>query len=585
MPLPIGTVIPASQMSGLQPATVPTPQQTPSAPAVGTTLSADQMRRITMPSQPLPNDPLSGVKDVAHGLFNFGSDAVEGTVANAKSAFQGLEGDVESGAQALQDGASGKQNPIIAGAKTTLRAGVGTVSDLAKLILSPVTGTMEASVKNISDAVSEATPLQDLANSKPVSGALDAVQALTDKLGEIEKNHPDAMKSLYDSVNTALIAAGGEAAPEEMAQTKADVSSIKESLTPDEPPPAPPGSSSSSGLSDEQVQSKIETAQTKVADAYRKSLPLTPTEQLKEANLEAKGRGSVYTTLAKYNISPASEDAVGQLQTLSDKFSTAANLAKQNESKLFNVEDIKNNAFQAIDQNISSASERLAAKDRINTEINDLKTESPNSFNKNAQGQDIANSDIVERLRKTGNNWAQYNKLNPDSVKNGAGSGLADAVRDQVEKEGTFPDYRNLNKEWGDVLHTQDVLEKISNSGKSFKQLGGLSGTIARRVLSGMLGFHSAGIGGAILSELGTEYASKFLSNPDLMTYLNRKIITEYGDAEATPASIQKVTQQVKDYVDTQSNLLKLPAPDNGVTPRVIPLPDKGILQSQANIK
>lgn len=154
-----------------------------------------------------------GVKDiissVGTGLKNFAVDAANGTTEAAKSAFEGLQGDVSSGAQALQDSASGKMNPIVAGGKLVVRSGIGTISDLAKLILSPITGTVSASVKNIADATSEIPAVQKLANTKPVAAGLDFVKSLGDKLNEFETQYPEASKALFDTINVALIAAGG----------------------------------------------------------------------------------------------------------------------------------------------------------------------------------------------------------------------------------------------------------------------------------------------------------------------------------------------------------------------------------------
>ncbi len=311
------------------------------------------------------------------------------------------------------------------------------------------------------------------------------------------------------------------------------------------------------------IESSIKEAKKNVADTYQRSMPLTPSEIMKEKQNLSRTGDNAFTTYAKYNISPASENAISDLSSLSDKFQEAINIAKENEHALFNVDEIKQNAYKEIERNLSSASERTSAKAKLDTEIKDLKDETPGSFHTGAKGEVLANTDIVERLRQTGNSWAEYNKLNPDSVKNASGRGLANSVRDQVEKQGTFPSYREANREWGKVIHAQEVLKKIQDSGKSFKVIGGLSGSIARKIISGVLGYQTGGVAGIIIAELGSEYTSRLLSNPDLRTYFDRKIIEEFGNTDATPESITKLKDEVKNHIDIQDKLLKLPAPSS----------------------
>ncbi len=153
-----------------------------------------------------------GLSDIGTGVKNFATDAFTGTVDAAKSAISGLQGDLESGAAGadqMMRKDSGVSATLEGIAKLGFRGGIGTISDMAKLLLSPITGTLGASVKNISDAVSEIPGVQNVASSKPVAAGLDTVQHLTDKLHEVEKAHPDLMKGLFDTINVLLIAAGG----------------------------------------------------------------------------------------------------------------------------------------------------------------------------------------------------------------------------------------------------------------------------------------------------------------------------------------------------------------------------------------
>lgn len=309
------------------------------------------------------------------------------------------------------------------------------------------------------------------------------------------------------------------------------------------------------------TEEKFNTAINNVADTYKKVLPLTPTQQAKEASLLAKTGDNAYTTMARNGIVPGTSEAPEKLQQISDLYKNATDKAKANESAYFNADEIKKNAFASIDDTLSSETERNAAKDKVSEEVNALVQKNPEKVRLGPNGETKISADLQERLRKTGNDWAQYNKLNPDSVKNATGRGLADAVRDQVDKEGTFPAYREANKEWGKVIHAQDVLQGIEKSGKSFKTPGGFTGSITRKVLSGLLGYHVGGVGGAILSELGSEYGAKIISNPELRTYFDRQIIEKFSGKDATPEAISRLEQQIKDFIDKRETMKALPPP------------------------
>ncbi len=307
-------------------------------------------------------------------------------------------------------------------------------------------------------------------------------------------------------------------------------------------------------------EARFNEAVDNIADQYKKSLPLTPTEKAKEAELLTRTGDNVYTTYAKNGINIGSDEAPARLQEISDQYRSATQHAQANERAYFNVEEIRQNAFKEIDNNLSSEIEREKAKNQVTSEIETLLNKNKNKVILGENGERKISADLQERLRKTGNDWGQYNKFNPNTVKNASGRSLANAVRDQVEKEGTFPAYREANKEWGKIIHAQEILGKIERTGKQFKTPGGLSGAIARRVLSGVLGYHTAGIGGAILTELGSEYGAQILSNPRLRTYFDRRIVEEFAGKNPTPQAIAKLEAEIRAYVDKQAELLKLPA-------------------------
>lgn len=329
------------------------------------------------------------------------------------------------------------------------------------------------------------------------------------------------------------------------------------------------------GIGQEQGQ-RVEQAVQNVANAYEKAIPLTPTQRIAEQQKLRQGGQNLFTTLARYGVNPASEDALTHLGDINQKFSSAIKNAAQNEHTLFNLTQIRNDAIESINKALSSETERQTAIAKLDKELQSLQSGNSSLFQKNAQGETIVPSQIVERLRQTGNSWAQYNKFNPKVIKNATGNALANAVRDTVEKDGSFPAYREANKEWGNIIDAQKTLQKIQDSGKTFRRVGGISGAIAEKLLAGTIGYHSAGLGGTILGLLGEDYASRILSNPSLRTYFDRQIIG-MGESKS-PAVLEKLAKQIQEYVDKKEGQLLLPpASEAGtaVNPRLLPTPQR----------
>jgi hypothetical protein len=317
----------------------------------------------------------------------------------------------------------------------------------------------------------------------------------------------------------------------------------------------------------------VTKAQDNLAKEYQKALPLTPLQQAKEANLLSKRGDNVYTTLAKYNINVGDPQSVAHLQNLSDLFENATQHAQINEYAYFNLDEIKARAFADINSNLPSETARNTAKAKIENELDTLLSKNKSGVIDGQNGTKMINSDLVERLRRTGNSWTNFNMADPEKIGKSTGYALSNAVREQVDKQGTFPAYRTANSEWGKVIHAQKILNKIDASGKTFKTLGGLSGSIARKVLSGTLGYHTGGIGGAILSEMGTEYSAKILSNPEFRTYFDRKLIERFGSSKATPEAIAKLEGEIRAFIDNQEGLLQLPAGGVNSAPMFTPSP------------
>lgn len=312
-----------------------------------------------------------------------------------------------------------------------------------------------------------------------------------------------------------------------------------------------------------QQTSWVPTAEQKIAKVAEDVLPLTPTQKIKQAQMLARTGENDYTVagkLAKYGFSLGDENAIPTLQKISDQFDTAINMAKSNEHGWFNLNTVKTEAVKSINENLTSATERLAAENKLNEEIANLLKEKGVTTHQ-VGNQTYIQADTLDRIRKTGNAWAEYNKLNPDTIKNSAGRALANASRTEAENSGTFPAYREAMKQWGQVIHLQQTLQTMEDSGKVFKGLGGIMQPLTRRLISGGIGMHLGGIPGLVLSELTTEYASKVLSNPDLRTYFERKLVQRFGGTTMTPEAamkngiIKELADQIKAKADETFNM------------------------------
>lgn len=300
-------------------------------------------------------------------------------------------------------------------------------------------------------------------------------------------------------------------------------------------------------------------AQHNVAKAYEKTLNLTPSQRAKEQALLDKTGDNVYTTLVKNHINLGSKQADAQLSNVMNIYEKGIETAQKNEHGLFNINEVVRNSFKEIDEKIPSATARETAKNKIRKEVLLMLKDHNGTIIKNEEKQTLVDSSFMERLRKTGNSWTPFNASDPEKVGKSAGYALANAVRDNVERYGTFPEYRNAMREWGKLIHVQQVLGKLEKSGKAqFRVLGGLSGSISRKILTGTLGYHTGGLGGLILGELGGEYGARVMSNPTLRTYFDRLIINNY-DKKITPEVITKLVNQVEREIEKQNKLLKLP--------------------------
>lgn len=311
----------------------------------------------------------------------------------------------------------------------------------------------------------------------------------------------------------------------------------------------------------------VTKAEKEIAAEYERALPLTAKQKTKEKIRSDKFGENTFDTLAKQRIElkqnpdgTINPEVLDSIDEVSENFAKAADFAKKSENAYFNLDEVQKNAFKYIDDKIQSATARKAAKAKIQNEISDILSEGA-PFEKNVNGENIVKSDIMERLRQIGNAWTPYNSADPERIGASTGYALADAVRDQVEKEGTFASYRALNKEWGKIIHAKKTMQDIVASGKRIKTMGGLSGEIARKVLTGGLGLHSGGITGLILAEMGGDLAARVLTDPSLRTSLERAVIRNSESKLPKNEIIQKVLQEVEEAIQKQADLPRLPAP------------------------
>lgn len=304
-----------------------------------------------------------------------------------------------------------------------------------------------------------------------------------------------------------------------------------------------------------------------VSKEYERALPFSPTEKRKEAERLARSGENLFTTLSKQGI-PLKQTADGKidpvvldhLDDINSLFADTADKISKEEKGYFNLSEIIEDANKKIDSKLESATARRKAKQKIKDEIDDLFNEGVDSL-KNEKGQILVKIDTADRLRQIGNSWTPFNSADPEKIGQSTGNALASAVRANVEKYATIPSTRQFYKEWGHILHAKEKLSNVINTGKTMKTVGGLSGEIARKVLTGGAGFHTGGFGGMILSQLGGDYLAKVFSDPEIRTMVNKTII-ENADKKINPNVIlQKIQSEIDDVIRTRSERLQLPAP------------------------
>ena len=308
----------------------------------------------------------------------------------------------------------------------------------------------------------------------------------------------------------------------------------------------------------------ITKAYENVSKEYERALPFSPTEKRKEAERLARTGENIFTTLSKQGI-PLKQSADGKidpvvldhLDDVNSLFADTADKISQEEKGYFNLSELVKDSLNHIKKNIKSGVAKDNAEENLKNQIESLIRRGEIKPIKNESGDLIVDANSINLLRNVGNELTNFKK---QDFEQSAGYALGDASRKSIEKYATIPSTRQFYKEWGNILHAKEKLSDIIGTGKTMKTIGGLSGEIARKVLTGGAGFHTGGFGGMILSQLGGDYLSKVLSDPEIRTMVNKTII-ENADKKINPNIIlQKIQSEIDDVVRTRSERPQLPA-------------------------
>ena len=290
-------------------------------------------------------------------------------------------------------------------------------------------------------------------------------------------------------------------------------------------------------------------AVSKVADAYDKSLPLTPTQRVAEADLLKKTGTNASHTAAIEGWNIGDQNLAQQMEDTTSHLRSATKDAASQETARFDISKVLADAESGL-SSFASADSRNSAKAEIQKQVQAILAEHPSDVI-TKDGVTTVSSKVMEQIRQAGNEIGRYDMGDVQGVKMNAGRSLANAVRDRVEADGTFPSYRAANKKLAEVIHAKETIGDLLDSGKQFKRIGGLSGAIASKILGGAAGLHAGGLGGMVLGELGTGYAAEILSNPRMRTYFSRKLIEASGE-KPSAAIAEKLKGEVEAFIQKQ---------------------------------
>lgn len=577
-PPAIGQTVSASNFAALQNQSMPAPANTP--PAIGQTVPANVFKMMQT-AQPTYNPSSVGnttddvVQGIGKGIGNFASQAYQALKQSAAKSFQNLQGDITPLAQGLSgqtDQAVTPHNVEIA-ASAAGHATVGTVSDLAQLVLSPITATIGTAINNTADAASDIPAVQGVATSKPVSGGLDVINNAKQAIDDWATAHPSAYKQLSDIVNVAGLAVGGKAAPEDVANTGADLSaakegvsnvidnttqSIKDNLTP--PPPPDAGTvaaqkqATAGAKADTQwmqyakehpasTAAKILTKSPEVADFLGSNQGLNPAAHIEDG---------FYTTL---DTADTLEHTAGEMSSRALRPSLQA--ADYYTPKA-SVSSIVDDAVQDMKKDTSlTPKAKIKVEDNIRSEGEALSAENPN-------GMDLtASHDNKITYARNG----KYNPIGTPSANRIATANryLSSALGKDVETRA--PAELNVGK----------FNEQLSHYYKAADYLRALNGkkapvTLVKQIARGAAKFGGAMIarhliGGDLISDFAGYQIGKFLERHlENMTEPMRGQFLENIRKTASPDELQKIQSFLDNHKAGNPSIPKL-MPANSGTP------------------
>lgn len=298
---------------------------------------------------------------------------------------------------------------------------------------------------------------------------------------------------------------------------------------------------------------------------YEEAIGFNKPKLKKKARQGAMGQSSDLRTLIEEGALPELDEsgrwdvtsAKEKLEELNGVFEEAKGIHTQNEHAWFNLSEALNNVKKDINGTIKSATGRAQANKKLANELRALQAEGIETI-KNNKGEIMVKADTMEKLRQAANSWTPFDRNDVEKINSSLGFALGNAIRDNVEKYGTFGStYRNFNRKWGEVLSAQRFLDDVS--GQKMRKKGGLSGEIAKKMLALGAGAKTGGILGAVVSNLGLDTISRVTSDPAFYTYFKKQLVKEYSEAESRGLSGQKLINEVVEKMKSVGSIPQLP--------------------------
>jgi hypothetical protein len=552
----------------------PAPQVGPGAPA---TPAPDPFAALGFqagsgqPPAYNPTSPANILDDVVHGteqgVGNFASQAFEALKQQAGTAWDNLQGDVTDGANALETSNGSVGGDAEAAATLVGRAGIGTVSDLANLVLSPVTAVLGTSINNIADLASDVPAVQDVADSAPVSGGLNVINNAKQAVADWAEQNPQAYKQLSDIVNVAGVAAGGEAAPGDIAATGDDMAAAKEGIQ-----------NTAQGVSDA-VSSLVPSPAADTPAAHQASLATDWTAPTEEMNNSYNGARKVLaqspeapSTLAQMGINPAAyiEDGKYDTSELAQEIRDAATSESNQQLRPAlqladtytapsQVSAIQQSAIDMVNADTTlTPGTKLRVSNNIKNELSALNEQNPDGLTLTA-----AHDNKITYSQNAG-----YSPINDPSANNIATANryISRALAQDVETRApaSLP-VHEVNQDLSKAYSAADYVAALQNKKVpvTFKQ------SVARGIAKfggATIARHLPFVGGDIISDFAGYQIGKYLegmlenmSHPGRAQYLSN--LEKYE-----PQSYQALQSFIKINEDGNPQLLRLPPGSAGTS-------------------